>query len=136
MEMDENRKRDKIEEIEKYMEELEPILPTSFEDYKIDLKIRAICERYFEKIVEAVVDLAFVLIKEKKLKIPKEDEQSFEILKNANIISENLAKRLRDAKGMRNIITHEYGKVDDELVFHAVTKELIWDVREFLKSLH
>jgi len=91
MEMDENRKRDKIEEIEKYMEELEPILPTSFEDYKIDLKIRAICERYFEKIVEAVVDLAFVLIKEKKLKIPKEDEQSFEILKNANIISENLA---------------------------------------------
>lgn len=133
--MKENIKEDKVNEIEKYLDELESIFPFDFEEYKCDFKIRAICERLFEKIIEAVVDLAFILIKEKKLKIPEDDESSFFILKDNNIISTILAKKLKEAKGMRNIIAHEYGKVDDEKVFYAVSEELIPDVREFLNSI-
>lgn len=36
---------------------------------------------------------------------------------------------------MRNIIAHEYGKIDDAIVFHAVTEELITDVRNFLEKI-
>ena len=60
---EENRVEDKILEIEKYLEELIPNLPTELEEYKKDFKIKAVCERYFEKIVEAMVDLAFIIIK-------------------------------------------------------------------------
>ena len=134
--MDEDRTRDKIEEIEKFLEELESSLPYDFENYKIDYKIKAICERYFEKIVEAVVDLAFIFIKGKKLGIPEEDIQAFDILFNKSLISDNLHIKLKQAKGMRNIIAHEYGKIDDEKVFHAVSEELIPDVREFLFSIN
>ena len=130
-----NRKEDKIEEIERYLGELKSIFPFDFKEYKRDFKIRAICERNFEKIVEAVVDLAFITIKERKLKIPEDDESSFNILKNEDIISEVLAKKLKEAKGMRNVIAHEYGKIDDEKVFHAVSEELIPDVQEFLNSI-
>ncbi len=133
--MDENKREDKIKEIEKFIWELESVLPIDFESYKNDFKIRDVCERRFEKIVEAIVDLAFIVIKEKELKIPEDDESSFILLKNANIISEELAKKLILAKGMRNIIAHEYGKIDDKLVFYAVTEELILDVKEFLKNV-
>ena len=75
------------------------------------------------------------LIKEKKLKIPEDDESSFDILKDEKIISDALAKKLIDAKSMRNIIAHEYGKIDDEMVFHAVSEELIPDVLEFIKCV-
>ena len=135
MKMKEDKRGDKISEIEHYLEELESIFPLNFEDYKHDFKIKSICERYFEKIVEAVVDLAFIVIKEKKLKIPEDDENSFDILKDEKIISDALAKKLIDAKSMRNIIAHEYGKIDDEMVFHAVIEELIPDVLEFIKCV-
>ena len=39
------------------------------------------------------------------------------------------------ARGVRNIITHEYGKIDDEVVFDAITKELEGDVRKFVESI-
>ncbi len=77
-----NRIKDKIEEIEEYVEELKPALPSSFEEYEKDYKIRAICERYFEKIIEAVTDLAFLIIKKKSYKTPENDKEAFDILIN------------------------------------------------------
>lgn len=123
---------DKINEIKKFLEELESSLPASFEEYEKDYKIRAICERYFEKIVKAIIDLAFIVVKEKGLKQPEHEKQVFDILTDNNIISQELSKRLQDAKGMRNIITHEYGKANDELVFESITKEILRDADKFI----
>lgn len=131
----EDRKEDKIEQIELYLEELESVLPLTFENYKSDFKVRDICERHFEKIIEAVVDLAFIIIREKELNVPKDENSSFFVLSDKKIISEDLAKKLKEAKGMRNIIAHEYGKIDDEQVFNSVSNELIPDVLEFVKYI-
>ncbi len=130
-----NRIRDKIIEIEKFLKELEVSIPKSLEDYKNDFKLRAIGERYFEKIVEAMSDLSFLIIKEKKLKQPEEEENVFEILMNNNIISRDLAERFKKAKGMRNILSHQYGNIDDEVVFDSITKELQKDVNEFIEII-
>ncbi|MBU4308475.1 MAG: DUF86 domain-containing protein, partial [Nanoarchaeota archaeon] len=100
-----------------------------------DLKTKAACERYFEKIIEAVIDLTFLIIKEKNLEQPEEDKQSFDILAKNKILDSNLSIRLQNAKGMRNIIAHEYGRIDNELVFHSLVEELIPDVQEFLKRI-
>ncbi len=129
------RIKDKIEEIEKYLEELNSVLPNNFEEYKNDFKIKAICERYFEKIVEAIVDLSFLFIKYKNFKIPEEDKKAFDILFEESIIPEKLVIKLKDAKGMRNIIAHEYGSIDDSLVFEAISEQLIEDVKEFISEI-
>jgi len=128
------RINDKIKEIEGYLTELSEIMPKNFEEYK-DVKTKAACERYFEKIVEAVIDLAFLIIKDKGFKIPEEDKESFDILIKEKIIPEELAERFKDAKGMRNIIAHEYGSVDDEIVFNAITEEIEKDTKEFIKAV-
>jgi len=36
---------------------------------------------------------------------------------------------------MRNVISHQYGKVDDELVFEAITQELEKDIKEFIEGI-
>lgn len=131
-----DRTKDKIIEIEQFIEELSETLPTDFEKYKTDFKLRAIGERYFEKIIESVIDLAFLIIKEKNLKQPEEDKQTFDILSQEKIISEELAENLKSAKGMRNIIAHEYGRIDNELVFHSLAEELIPDIQEFIKQIN
>ena len=125
---------DKISELENYLSELGEIMPASFEDYA-DLKTKAACERYFEKIMEAVVDLVFLVIKEKGFSVPEEDKEAFDILSKEGIISNDLSEKFKDAKGMRNIIAHVYGEVDDEVVFHSITEELERDVKELLVAI-
>ncbi|MBU0977462.1 MAG: DUF86 domain-containing protein [Nanoarchaeota archaeon] len=97
-----------------------------------DHKTKAACEHYFEKIVEALADLAFFVIKKKDFPPAEDDIAAFFVLAEKNIISDELARKLKEAKGMRNFISHEYGKVDDELVFEALSGELEKDVGEFL----
>ena len=129
------RTKDKIEEIEKYVSELSSFTPDDFQKYQHDAKTKAACERYFEKIIEAAVDLAFLLIKENRLKTPEDDKEAFDILTKEKIITTELAERLKDAKGMRNIIAHQYGVVDDEIVFNSITKEIIIDIKEFITNI-
>lgn len=126
---------DKIKEIHKFLGELLTIIPSNLEDYSNNLEKKAACERYAEKIIEAIVDLAFLIIKEKRFIIPENDLQVFDILVKENIIEEDLSERLKEAKGMRNILAHEYGEIYDEIVFTALTEELISDAENLIKQI-
>ncbi len=108
------RAGDKIVEIEKYIEELLEIVPNGFEDYEKDFKIKAACERYF---------------------VPEDEESVFNTLFTENVISEELSESLKDAKGTRNFIIHQYEKINDELVFEAITEQLKEDIEEFIKDV-
>ncbi len=129
------RINDKINEIENFISEFDEIKSGSLENYLRDIKTKAACERYFEKIVEACVDLASLIIKERNLKLPEDDSEAFDILVEEGIITKDLAEKLKDAKGMRNIIAHQYGSVDDEIVFTAITEEIDKDVGELLEAV-
>ncbi len=129
------RIKDKIEQINGFLEELNSIIPSNLEEYKSSIEKKAACERYVEKIVEAVTDLAFLAIKNKKFRIPEDDIDAFNILSENEIIDYDLTARLKNAKGMRNIISHQYGKIDDEIVFEAITEELEKDVKNFISII-
>lgn len=129
------RLADKISELERFLKELKEITPSSIKEYSSDIEKKAACERYAEKIAEALTDIAFFTIKDRKLKVPESDVDAFNILLDNRIVSEELATKLKNAKGMRNIIVHQYGSVDDEVVFKAITKELEKDAREFAKAV-
>lgn len=126
---------DKIQSIQKFIEELEEVLPLDYEKYQSDLSKKLASERAFEKIIEGVNDLAILWIKEKRLQLPSEDEKAFEILASAKLIREELAKKLKQAKGMRNILAHQYDNLDEEIIFEALKEKIIKDAEEFLKEL-
>ena len=48
------------------------------------------------------------------------------------IIDINLGSRLKDAKRMKNIISHQYGKISNEIVFNSIKNELRKDAVEFV----
>ncbi|MEK6857484.1 MAG: DUF86 domain-containing protein [Nanoarchaeota archaeon] len=129
------RVNEKIEEIEQYLAELIDIFPETLQEYKRNKLVKAACERYVEKIMEAVTDLSFILISIKKLELPQDDIDSFRILFDNKIINKSLYAKLKAAKGMRNVIAHQYGSVNDEIVFDSIKDELEEDVRTFLREL-
>ncbi|MFT4305220.1 MAG: type VII toxin-antitoxin system HepT family RNase toxin [Candidatus Woesearchaeota archaeon] len=128
------RINDKISEIEHYLNEFSEFLPNDFEDYKKNIVLKAACERYVEKIVESITDLAFLLIKFKHLKLPEDDINAFRILYENKIINEKLYSNLKNAKGMRNILVHQYGLVDDEIIFNSFN-QLIDDSNDFIQLI-
>lgn len=129
------RINDKLKEMVEFLEQLKQIVPHTVEEYKASFEKKAACERYIEKIIEAVVDVAFLVIKTKKWRVPEDDVDAFTILIENNVIDSDLAMKLKNAKGMRNIIAHQYGKIDDEVVFLSVTEELESDVRRFIETI-
>ena len=102
---------------------------------RIEPRKKAACERYVEKIAEALTDLAFLAIKGKKLAIPEDDIDAFRILQESGLIEPSIAQKMRNVKGMRNIIAHQYGTIDDEVIFHSVKEELGKDALAFSERI-
>ncbi len=129
------RIKDKIKEIETYLMQLEEIVPESLEEYQEDFKTKAACERYLERLVEAAEDLAFLAIKQLDLESPEEEKEIFQILSRAKIINFDLSDELKCAKGMRNILAHKYGEIDDKITFEAATEEIGKDLKRLIKAI-
>jgi uncharacterized protein YutE (UPF0331/DUF86 family) len=130
------RIEEKIKELNVYLDEFQEIEIPDFEIYKKDFRIKGLCERYFEKIIESVLSISILIIRLKNLKEPENEDHVFYILFKEGIISETLGKRLKDAKDMRNIIIHNYIKAEDFIIYEAITNELIRDIDEFLKEVN
>lgn len=80
------------------------------------------------------MDLAYLIIKKERLNIPEENKL-FEILFENKIISKEIFSKLKNAKGMRNVIAHRYGEIDDEIVFESLKEELIEDIEKFIEEI-
>ena len=130
-----NRLNSKLEDLREYLEFLENKIPAELEDYKENEVIKAVCERYFEKIIEAVIDVGFLVVKLKDARVPLISESVFNVLAEEKIISLKLSEKLSDAKSMRNFIIHQYGGIDDEKIFLTIKEELIPDVGKFLEEV-
>ena len=71
---------------------------------------------------EQCIDMANHLIRVKKLGLPTETVDSFRLLGKAGIIDAELEKKLTGMVGFRNIVIHEYQKIDYHLVEDVVKK--------------
>lgn len=131
------RINDKIGEIEGFLCDLNEFKPGSLKEYLQDSLRRAACERIVEKLIEALVDLAFLTAKHLEIKIPEEitDTEIFELLAERKLVSHGLCESLKEAKGMRNWLAHEYGKVDDEIVYEALDSEIVRDAESFITQI-
>ncbi|MBI1744107.1 DUF86 domain-containing protein [Candidatus Acetothermia bacterium] len=121
--IDSNRILAKLDELESYLEELRQIRPASFEEYQKIEKRRA-CERLLQISVESVIDVCTLLVSGLRLGLPSEENDIFEKLTRANVISPVMQETLKKMKGFRNLLVHEYGRVNDQMVFEFLRLEL------------
>ena len=77
-----------------------------------------------QRAMELAIDLANHLIKEKKLGLPKESKESFALLERAEIISTDLSKKLQGMVGFRNILVHEYQKLELSVMIDVIENRL------------
>ncbi len=71
-------------------------------------------ERYLQLIVDAILDINNHLIKEIDLEPAKDLKSTFNILADNKILDKDFAQKISNVVGLRNLIVHQYEKVDNE----------------------
>ena len=104
--------------------------PKNLEDYRrndaIVLNLQRACE--------SVTDIAMYVISTRKLGIPQTKKEAFDLLKNANLISDELCKKMKGMVGFRNIAIHEYKQIDEEILQDVIENHLK-DLTDFTRQM-
>lgn len=90
------------------------------ETYLNNIMYKRAVERLIQLIVECATDINNMVLK-KIGKGPSRDYyNSFIVLAENNVITMDFALKIAPSTGLRNILVHEYQKIDDRIVFHSV----------------
>jgi uncharacterized protein YutE (UPF0331/DUF86 family) len=75
-----------------------------------------------------------MLVSGLRLGLPAEEDDLFEKLAERGILARPMADGVRQMKGLRNILVHEYARIDDALVFENVRHRLA-DLETFRQAV-
>ncbi len=81
-----------------------------------DIKERRFVEHTLQVALQAIQDIASHLVAEEKLGEPRTNSELLHLLAGAGWISADLAQRLRQAIGFRNVLVHGYTEVDLQIL--------------------
>ncbi len=131
--IDKKRILAKVDELDGFLYELQSISPEDFKDYQ-RTEIKRSCERLLQLSVECIIDICKIFVSNLKLGLPSEENDLFEKMESERIITEDMTVILKEMKGFRNILVHEYAVVDDEIVYTFI-KTRMGDFKMFKKQV-
>jgi uncharacterized protein YutE (UPF0331/DUF86 family) len=102
-------------------------------DLKKDYAKEAMIERLFQIALEVVLDMGRMIISLENLPRPQDNDEIFQILAKAKIVSLDYAKKAFGMGRFRNILVHGYMIIDERRVFENLQKlELFTKFAEFV----
>lgn len=121
--LDRERILAKLDALDGYLRELEQVIPSTFEDYQ-RIETKRACERLLQISIESAIDICSLFVSGLRLGLPAEEAELFEKLRQAGMISADMAATLGRMKGLRNILVHEYGRINDHIVYQVLREDL------------
>ena len=109
--------RSKLIQLREVLSDLKPHISASREEqqaahYEI--------ERQIQLAVDSCIAIGRRLLVLKNLEVPETNREVFIKIGEAQIINKGFAKQLADTAGLRNLIVHEYGKIDYDRLFDGL----------------
>ncbi len=123
----------KISDTRKYLKILERYKKYSKEEILNDIDIKGALERYLYLAAQSVIDLAEAIVAYKKFRKPSTLGDTFYILNEENVITTDLTERMVKMTGFRNTISHDYAKLNYDIVYNTLHNNLE-DILEFLNA--
>ena len=114
----------KLSELEEYLGQIREYTNITIEQYSSDWKIQRIIERTLQIMIETCVDVAGHIISDREYRIPKSYADTFRVLHEENILEKELFETMDKMAKFRNIVVHNYDKVDTSIVVIILTKHL------------
>lgn len=116
--------QEKLGAIQQYYQELKELERATFKEYCSNNLYKRSTERLIQLIVEAATDINNILLKTLDKGISPDYFSSFIKLAEAGVITMDFALEIAPSTGLRNIIVHEYQRIDDRLVYNSIQHTL------------
>jgi uncharacterized protein YutE (UPF0331/DUF86 family) len=123
----------KISSVSKYLNILKTYGRLTQSHIRNDITLKGAVERYLYLAIQATIELAESIVAMKKYRKPASYRESFDILCEEKFISASMREKLVRMTGFRNIIAHDYEKVDFGIVYDSLKKNLA-DIERFIKA--
>lgn len=125
----------KISSIREYLKILNGFKKHSCKEIKENLILKGAVERYLYLVVQETIDLAEALVSFKDLQRPSAHSDAFYALNEEGIISsQELTEKLVKMAGFRNVIAHDYKKLDFGIVYDVLRNRL-QDIVDFISEV-
>lgn len=123
----------RLQEIEENLEILVELKDLDKKKFKSDPKIFKLAERCLQISIQALLDICQYIIASNNWRRPRDNQEIIKIIAANNIIPEDFAQRILPMAGMRNILVHEYLKIDLDKIYQHLQK--LEDFRTFQKHI-
>lgn len=124
----------RLDKLKEYVDFLESVKKHDKENYIKDPYIYGASERFLHLGIECVIDIANHIISDMGYRKPESNRDVFTILYENNILSKDLTERLSDMASFRNILVHDYLKLDRGIVYEFIVGNLA-DFQSFAEDV-
>ena len=114
----------KIANLDEYHHQLGEYAHISLDEYINDWKLQRIIERTLQMMIETCSDIAGHIISDLKYRVPTSYSDTFKVLQENDIIQSSLSNSMMQMVKFRNVVVHDYDRVDGEIVIGILRKRL------------
>lgn len=120
--------------LNEYIGDLRGLQDVNFESYEEDKLIRRAAERTLHLAVEACLDIGQRIIAQAGFRTPEDNKDVFTVLGEQGILSSELLPSLIAMAKFRNLIVHDYARIDNSVVF-GILKRRLGDFDAFAQAI-
>ncbi|HHW08169.1 MAG TPA: DUF86 domain-containing protein [Clostridia bacterium] len=121
--------QEKLAALLQYYKELKTLEGITWEEYSQNYLYKRAVERLIQLMVEVATDINNMLLKSLGKGPTPDYFSSFVELAEAGVIPMDFALEIAPSTGLRNVIVHEYQKLDDRIVYASIKKTLTYYFR-------
>ncbi len=114
----------KLADLDQYVSQVSEYRGIAVEDYRKEWKIQRIVERTLQLAIEVCLDIANHVIADRNLRVPATYAEVFEVLSEAGLLDSVRRDTMIRMSGFRNLIVHEYGRIDPAMVVRILREHL------------
>jgi uncharacterized protein YutE (UPF0331/DUF86 family) len=122
----------KLSEIETFVSELRSL--ARYDLIATDLRERRFVEHTLQLAIQAVLDTASHIVSDERWGEPESYAELFSTLATHGLVPADLAPRLRQMAGFRNLLVHGYARVDPAIVTRIASND-VQDLLEFVAAV-
>ena len=124
----------KMAQMEVYLSQAREYSKISLALYRNDWKTQRIVERTLQILVEHCIDIANHIISDQKMRFPDGYADAFKVLLENRVIPRGLWSRMDKMAKFRNVVVHQYEKIDPAIVVSILQNNLD-DFEKFRKAI-
>ena len=124
----------KLARMDTYLSQIREFSKISATEYEKNWKTQRIVERTLQILVEECVDMANHIIADEGLRLPVGYADAFQVLMENRIIDKKLYGTMEKMAKFRNVVIHQYEKIDPGIVVGILHKNLA-DFERYKKAI-